>query len=390
MKRDLPKNEVWSIAKASTTAAVERYAQADQTFAVVANNWDQDPWLLGTPSGTVDLRTGMLRSPDRADYITRQTAVTPAESPECPIWLQFLHDATAGDLQLIRFLRQWCGYTLTGFTTEHALLFIFGPGGNGKSVFLNIVRWLLEDYAITAPMDSFTAGHTDKHPADLARLNGARMVCASETEEGRSWAETRIKQLTGGDEIAARFMRQNWFSFVPVFKMVVIGNHKPELQNIDDATKRRMNMVPFVHTPTSPDRLLEDKLRHEGPAILRWIIEGCLDWQMHGLIRPKVVVDATAEYFSEQDNVRQWLDECCDVGERAYFDTSDSLFKSWTAFAIATGEKPRTAKWFAQQLRRQGFNTLKDTPGYRNKRGFSGVQVRLVDTSKQWLNGEQS
>jgi putative DNA primase/helicase len=128
----------------------------------------------------------------------------PAETPACRLWLGFLDDATRGDAALIRFLRQWCGYALTGDIREHALLFIFGPGGNGKSVFLNTVSRIMGDYAITAAMDSFTASNSDRHPADLAMLRGARLVCVSETEEGRAWAENRIKQLTGGDPIAAR------------------------------------------------------------------------------------------------------------------------------------------------------------------------------------------
>jgi putative DNA primase/helicase len=204
--------------------------------------------LLGTPGGTVDLRTGELRTSRLEDCITKMTSVAPLDEP-CPRWIQFLNEATGKDADLIEFLQQWCGYGLTGLTREHALVFVYGAGGNGKSVFLNVVQTIMKDYAITAAMDTFTASKFDKHSTDLAMLQGARLVTASETEEGRAWAEARIKQMTGGDAITARFMRQDNFTFTPQFKLTIIGNHQPVLHNVDDAAKRRFNIVPFLLKP---------------------------------------------------------------------------------------------------------------------------------------------
>jgi putative DNA primase/helicase len=262
---------------------------------------------------------------------------------------------------------------LTGDTREHALLFVYGPGGNGKNVWLDTVSGILHDYAKTAAMETFTASIGDRHPTDLAMLRGARMVCASETEEGRAWAESRIKALTGGDKISARFMRQDFFEFSPQFKLVIIGNHKPTLRNVDEAARRRFNIAPFTYKPATPDKELKDKLRKEWPGILRWMIEGCLRWQREGLIRPKVVTDATEEYFSEQDSVRQWIEECCEIGERIYSVTSAELYKSWTGYAVGIGEKPGTRKWFSQSLMRLGYQRTHD----RRSRGFSGIRVKI-------------
>ncbi len=181
--------------RAAFAAGVERLAQAHRALAVTSEIWDSDPWLLGTPGGTVDLRTGVLRSARQEDFITKITAVAPAETPECPLWLKFLEEATNYDTQYIRFLGQWCGYSLTGDIREDALLFIFGPGKNGKTVYLNTQSGIMADYCTHAAMDTFTASHGDRHPTDLAMLRGARMVCAAETEQGRQWAEARIKQL---------------------------------------------------------------------------------------------------------------------------------------------------------------------------------------------------
>ena len=328
-----PDNKRVTLAKAATAGAVERFAQADPALTATASVWDADPFLLGTPEGTVDLRTGSIRPGCTDDYLTKQTAVAPAETPHTPLWDAFLLDATAGDTALIRFLRQWFGYCLTGDTREHALLFGYGPGGNGKSVLLNTAAGIMGDYCRQAAMDTFTAAHGDRHPTDLAMLRGARMVCASETEEGRAWAESRIKSLTGGDMISARFMRQDFFEYRPQFKLVVIGNHKPVLKNVDEAARRRFNVVPFLNTPSVPDRQLETKLKAEWPAILRWMIEGCLDWQRNGLVRPKVVATATAEYFEAQDYFGRWLSDCAIMDQNLASKPSVLLssFREWCA-----------------------------------------------------------
>ena len=226
-------------------------------------------------------------------------------------------------------------------------------------------------------METFTAASGDRHPTDLAMLRGARLVTASETEEGKAWAEARIKALTGGDKITARFMRKDFFEYQPEFKLTIIGNHKPILKNVDDAARRRFNLAPFTHVPAQRDLQLEVKLRAEWPAILRWMIEGCLDWQKNGLVRPEAVTAATAAYFSEQDIVHQWVDDCCERGGTKS-DTMAALFKSWGDYALLNGEKPGTSKWFSGVLARLGCESVKNTPGQHGKRGFKGIAVRLV------------
>jgi len=172
--------------------------------------------LLGTPGGTVDLRTGIIKPGDPADGITKATAVAPSDHTDCPVRDLFLREATGGDRDMMRFLQHWAGYCLTSDTCEHALVFAHGPGGNGKSVFLNITG-IMADYATPAPSDTFTVSIGERHPTEIAGLRGARLVSASETEQGRTWAETRIKTITGGDTVKARFMRCDYFSFRPAF-----------------------------------------------------------------------------------------------------------------------------------------------------------------------------
>jgi putative DNA primase/helicase len=249
-------------------------------------------------------------------------------------------------------------------------------------VYQNTVAGILRDYRSTAAMETFTASHSDRHPTDLAMLRGARLVTASETEEGRAWAESRIKQMTGGDLISARFMRQDFFTFKPEFKLLIIGNHKPSLRNVDDAARRRFNIVLFTYKPPVRDFNLEKRLEAEWPGILRWMIEGCLAWQRDGLVRPKVVLDATEEYFTEQDSIRQWIEERCETGKGTLADTSPSLFKSWGSWAAANGEKQGSIKWFAQALKRLGFKPYRK----ERARGFLGIQAKPESIADSWID----
>jgi putative DNA primase/helicase len=366
------------IGKTSFASGIERFARSDPDVAVMIDYWDSNPWLLGTPSGAVDLETGRHRGAMRSDAITKSTVCSPLETG-CPRWLQFLSETTAGDADLIRFLQQWCGYCLTGITREHALVFVYGPGGNGKSVFLNVITAIMGDYATTAAMDTFTAAHGDRHPTDLAMLRAARLVTASETEEGKPWAEARIKQLTGGDTISARFMRQDFFEFKPQFKLMIVGNHKPVLHNVDDAARRRFNIVPFMLKPERPDRNLEAALMTEAGGILQWMIEGCRDWQKNGgLERPASVQAATDAYFGDQDLIGQWLEDCCDVkpGEHHVWDKSADLFDSWTDYAHKAGDAPGTKKSFGQAMQRRGFEPHR----YQACRGFRFVRLKTTVT----------
>lgn len=373
--------------KAAFAGAVERFAQADEALAVTSAIWDCDPWLLSTPAGTVDLRTGLLRAAEPDDHITRCTAIAPSATAACPVWLSFLGDAAGQDQDLISFLQRWFGYCLTGVTREHALLFVYGPGGNGKGVLLTTMAGILGAYATTAAMDTFTASQGERHPTDLAMLHGARLVMTTETEEGRAWAEARIKALTGGDPITARFMRRDFFTFQPAFKLTISGNHKPTLRNVDDAARRRFNVVPFLNKPAAPKLDLVETLQTEWPGILRWMIDGCLAWQNQGLDRPRAVLDATAEYFAEQDVLAQWVEECCEQGT-GIGDTSANLFASWRGFAQRRAEEVRNAKWFGTMLERQGFRREKDGRYFRG-RGFVGIRVKPEPVEPHWQERDQ-
>jgi putative DNA primase/helicase len=368
-------SEMKEVRRVNFAGGVEKFAQSDPVFAVTSEDWDRDFFLLGTPGGTVDLMTGKLREPDPADGITKVTLVAPSEKAHCPLWLKFLDETFGGDKDLIRFLQQWAGYCLTGDIREHALLFGTGDGGNGKGVWLHTLTGILKDYAVAATMQTFTASSQERHSTELAMLRGARMVTASETEKGRGWAEARLKQLTGGDPVTCRFMRQDDFTYTPQFKLTIIGNHKPELRTVDAAARRRINIIPFNNKPAVVDQQLEQKLMGEAPSILRWMIDGCRDWIENGLVRPQSVIDATNDYFADQDLFSQWIDECCDCEPGNTYKTASAaeLYRSWQEYAMAAGEDPESKKSFADRLLGAGRGII----GKRTNKGISYRCIRL-------------
>lgn len=371
------------LAKAAFAAAVERFAQADRAFAATAGAWDADPWLLGTPGGTVDLRSGELQEARQTDMITKTTRVAPIPlasfDPErdCPRWLAFLDFATGSDAGAIRFLQQWFGYSLTGDTREEALLFVHGLGGSGKSTAINTVAAILKDYAVAVDTETITAQKHARHSTEIARLHGARMAYASETEAGRAWAENRIKQLTGGDVMTARFMRQDDFEFRPQLKLVVVGNNRPAFSNVDGAIKRRFNVMPFDRKPAKADHGLKAALEAEYPGILSWMIVGCLDWQRNGLVRPEIMQATTADYFAQMDTFGNWLADRCEIGVR-FVATTEDLFDSWSQYARQNGEEPGSRRGdFPQRMKERGFVPVNRTAGIRG-RGYSGLRVAPV------------
>ncbi|MGA2333948.1 MAG: phage/plasmid primase, P4 family [Terriglobales bacterium] len=365
------------LASAATVSAVERLARSAPQHAVTIEEMDSNPWLLNTEAGTIELHSGKLRPHRREDLITQCTTVS--AGGDCPQWLSFLARVTNGDAELQQYLARMIGYCLTGSTREHALFFLYGTGANGKSVFLNTVTGILGPYARTAPMELLIASRNaaDRHPTDIAGLRGARLVTATEVEKGGRWDEPKIKQLTGGDRITARKMRQDFFEFTPQFKLLLAGNHKPALRGVDQAIRRRFNLVPFTVTIPAAERdpELGGKLRAEWSGILAWAIDGCLEWQRHGLNPPACVRAETNDYFSDEDSIGLWIAERCILSAQATA-TASALYLSWKLWADRAGEFIGSQKAFGQSLSaRNGISRIRTAAAWK----YSGIRLREVD-----------
>lgn len=368
------------LGSAKTMAAIGRIAQSDERVAVVPEDFDADPLKLNTPDGVVDLETGSLSPNDPNSYHTKITAVGP--EGECPIWINFLSEVLPPDC--IEFAQRVIGYCLTGLTQEQALFFLYGTGGNGKGVFLNTLAAVLHDYARTAPMTTFTESNRQEHATELASLQGARLVIAQETEQGKAWAESKLKQLTGGDPISARYMRQDYFEYLPQFKLIIAGNHKPRIKNLDEAMRRRLYLIPFTVTIPNDKRDpgLQEKLKGEYPGILNWALHGCLDYLGDGLRPPQSVQDATAEYFQTFDVLGDWIAECCEVGND-FWEPPKLLYSSWKQYCEQVNETPGQQCSFKERLHAAGYPWGRDNRRGRFHQGLR-LKVNPVDESALW------
>ena len=358
------------IASAKSVAAVERLARADRRIAATVDQWDSDPWLLNTPDGVIDLRSGRRREHRQSDYMTKITSVGGGgESPPLSSISRADHRGRQGLAGIPLSCFRICAHRR--YARTRVVLCLWNRRRWEVRLILNRLRYY-GTYHRAAQIEAFTATHSDRHPTDLAGLQGARFVSATETEEGRRWAESRIKQLTGGDRIAARFRRQDFFEFRPTFKLVIAGNHKPSLRSVDEAIRRRFHLIPFAVTipPDHRDPQLAKTLKSEWPGILQWMIDGRLEWRRDGLQPPKAVCDATAAYLDAEDAIASWINDKCERDPKAWAQSSD-LFASWSGWAERAGEHAGSMKHFSQNLESRGFQRH----NRNNGRGFYGLRL---------------
>jgi len=333
-------------------------AQSEPGIPTGLDALDRDPMLLTVANGTLNLRTGELRDHARSDLITRTVSADYDPSATCPTWLTFLERIMAGKADLIAFLQRAIGYSLTGDVSERCLFLLHGSGRNGKTTLLETVQGILAEHASRTTTDTLLATRDHAIPNDVAALKGARFVFASEAEENRRLAEAKVKDLTGGDTISARFMRGEWFSFRPEFKIWLGTNHKPDVRGTDRAIWDRLRLVPFtVRIPDDDvDRHLRGKLLAEAPGILAWAVAGCLAWQRDGLGEPAEVRDATEAYRQEMDLLGHFIEEACLVQLTAQV-TAKEIYAAYVQWAGAAGERSITQQAFGRRLTERGFDS---------------------------------
>jgi putative DNA primase/helicase len=342
---------------------------------------DADPYALCTPAGVVDLHTGLLTEPDPDKHChSRATTAAPREMPT-PRWQRFLTDTFGDDAegtQMIDFLHELLGYSITGDVGAQIMPFLYGQGKNGKSVLLDVMVKLLGDYADAAPPGFLMARPFEGHPTDLAELHGRRIIVCSELKPGDRFDEARVKMLTGGDRIKARRMRQDFFSFNPTHKLWLLGNHRPEVNTGGYAFWRRMKLIPFervVADDRKVDNLADVLVTEEGPGILNWLIAGARRY-LNGprdLTGPRRVQTATTAYAETEDHTGRFLSECCtlDPAMRAEQTQLYSAYKSWCQLEGAT---PVSSRAFAARVRETvGISTPKEMILSNQRKFYPGI-----------------
>jgi putative DNA primase/helicase len=362
-------------------------AQAEPGVSVALDELDADAWRLNCLNGTIDLRTGELGSHRREDLVTKLAPVEYRPGARSEVWDRHLRFVTGGDEGRASFLKRAAGYSLTGDVSEEVLFFIHGPTAAVKSSHLEAIRCALGDYVRTADFEAFLARRdTGGARNDIARLAGARMVVSIEVDEGKRLAEGLIKMLTGGDKIAARFLYKETFEFLPKFKLWLAANHKPKIDPDDEAMWRRVLLVPFERVVPKGERdpgvkkALRDP-ESAGPAVLAWMVEGCLEWQREGLGVPSAVEDATERYREEMDPLRDFVEDCCIVTPDAWTATA-LLRRAYEDWGRETGTKNLVGpKKLGERLGARGCEPRSGRLNGKVVRGWAGIGLRSdVDT----------
>jgi len=372
----------WAAASSSEgrIRAAVSLAETEREVVVQAGELDANPWLFNCANGAVDLGTGELREHHRDDLLTKLSPAVYKPDARSDLWEQSLERTTGSDIELARFLQRAVGYCLTGHTSEEKLFFTHGPTATGKSTLLEAIKTVLGDYASTADFETFLKRHGDAGVRnDIARLAGARLVISIEVDNGKALAEGLLKLLTGGDTVTARFLYHEVFEFMPEFKLWLCANERPRVNAADAAIWRRILQIPFLCQIPEGERDERVKLRLRSDpeihsAILAWAVQGCLEWQRIGLAVPDAVRDYTAEYRLENDPLRDWLADCCqlDPGE---WTPSRTLRDSYETWCSENGEKPVTGKRLAALLKDQGFIEHRTT----SARGWLGLAMTMTD-----------
>lgn len=339
--------------------AVVGLAKADDKLNVRPEELDQHRMLLGVRNGVVNLRTGELLEPSPDLLLTKSAGVEYEEGATCPRWERFLLEVFDGDEELVEFVRRAAGYSLTSDTRERVFFVLHGTGRNGKSVFLEVLRELLGDYAVRTPVETLLAKRGGEISNDIARLRGSRFVFASESDAGRKLDAALVKSLTGREAVSARFLYGEFFDFVPEFKLWFATNHQPRVDSDDDALWDRLRLLPFNvrFEGDREDKSLPLKLRGELRGILRWAVEGALAWQREGLTNPPIVEAATSRYRTDMDDIGAFLAECCIVSPAVGVGGRE-LYERFREFAKTAGA-PLSNRAFSQKLQARGFCKVK-------------------------------
>jgi putative DNA primase/helicase len=317
-------------------------ARSEPTLALPPWLLDADPWSLTVQNGILNLRTGAFEERSGTALVSKVGSVAFDPNAKCPMWTSFIQTITSGDPELAEYIQRFFGYCLTGRNSEHIFHVFWGHGANGKSTLVNTVRKLLGDYGVNLPADTFLQKRVGAPTNDLAMLEGARLALCDEPNKLGPLDEARIKSVTGGDDVAARRLYQEYREFTPVAKLVLTTNFRPQATPDDGGLFRRLRMVPFTHRFT-PDQDIkgygDELLRNESAGILNWLVDGCLAWQRVGLEPPLAVRLQTEQYRKELDPVATFIEEMCDTGDGLYVPAAQ-LFNAFSRWCRTEGAPP--------------------------------------------------
>jgi putative DNA primase/helicase len=350
-------------------------------ISVTHDRFDQGKMLLNLPNGTLNLESGNVRTHNKTDLLTKLAPVRFDPKAECPRWERFVSEIMDSDAELTTFLQRLLGYGITGETREQVWAFLWGKGANGKSTLLETLSYVLGDYAMNTPAETFLENKPGSIRNDLARLRGARIVTASEPRVGR-FDHAIINSFTGEDQLSVRFLHKEHFDFQPEALLCFAANHRPNVKDTSLAFWRRLLLLPFVRQFTNEERdpALRAALRAEASGILNWLVAGCLEWQRSGLMPPVKVREAVNEYRCETDVLGDFIETCCVVAVGTQVPRQ-ALFDAYQRFCEERSiRKPLSQRAFNESiLTREGV--FHQRLGANKVHTWRGIGLRAPDVA---------
>ena len=336
--------------------AMIKTAQCIRALNIKAEELDSNPWMLNVQNGIVDVQEGKFIEHKQEEMISKIANVEYNPDADCPLWKKFVREIMNYKTDLITFLQTAAGWAMTGDNSEQVMFILYGSGANGKSTFLNTLMYVLGDYAIATPTETFMRKNGDQNTNDIARLRGLRLVTTTEAEQGRRLSEPLIKKITGNDQMTARFLYGEYFNFAPTFKIFMATNYKPVIKGTDHGIWRRIRLIPFttVIPDDEQDKNLEEKLKQEASGILNWLLEGTERWKKERLNIPEVILNATDEYRGEMDVIGNFLKDCC-VQKNDVQIRIRELYKTYADWCDENKEHAVNERFFSMRLKEMGF-----------------------------------
>ncbi len=346
--------------------AMVSLAKSEDGMSESLSNFDVDPNLIGVGNGVLNLKLRYLLKVTPSIRVSMRANVSFDPQMKCPVFLIFLLDIQP-DQEVRRLLQQIAGVFLCGNADLQKLIFFYGHGLNGKTTFIELFAWLLGDYArrIATEMLMQHQRSPQGPSPDIVGLKGRRMVYCSEVEEGRHLAEGRVKEMTGGDTLSGRVpYAKDELTFQPTHKLVMVGNHQPEIHDNSHGMWRRVLLIPFEQTIPKEkcDPALLNKLKSEGSGILNWMVDGYHDYLENGLQIPLSISAAIDVYKDEEDIIGEWVKDHCKK-TMGMACSKQHLYRAYTNWARSHGHNPLAQKRFTKRLSDRGF---KLDPGRRN------------------------
>lgn len=335
--------------------------QAKSELLIESKAFNPDMNLLNCTNGTIDLATGTMYQHDPHDFITRCADASYDPDADCPQWRRFIDIIFNHDGEMVAFIQQALGMSLSGSTQEQKFFICHGVGSNGKTTMLEVVRRILGSYAVAANIETFMMRKNEGVRNDLAELYGARLVNASENKLGSRLNEALIKKVTGGEPERARYLFSNEFEYMPEYTLWLASNHKPTVKDMTKGIWRRVVLVPFEvvfeEEHEDPDRRLDPRLIHrlleERDGIFTWLVKGCEQWLEAGhLTPPSSVKKATQEYRAEMDVLNAFIQERCVNVRRVQ---AKPLYTAYTEWCHESGETPEKLTAFGRQMKEYGY-----------------------------------